>query len=164
MFGLPDQNENSAIKVFFTFFVWIFAIITVFRIIWIENHLRNIFCKFLIKVESTWMCKIKEKTPLLTLLYCGRTAAWTSAVIGKIYIDVIFLTLVTTETLFLFSGCFCSFSSFAFKMAYLDPVLTCIQKPTTNKTYAIGLCHFSLFFTLVSMTDTNVNGCWQWLS
>ena len=30
-------------------------------------------CKFLIKIGSTWRCKIKEQRPTLTLLYCSRT-------------------------------------------------------------------------------------------
>ena len=39
----------------------------------IKDYLRNLLCNFLIKVGSTWKCKIKEQTPLLTLLYSGRT-------------------------------------------------------------------------------------------
>ena len=54
----------------------------------INNYLCNIFCKFLIKVGSTWRRKIKGQTPLLTLLYCGRTVAWKSSVTSEIYIDV----------------------------------------------------------------------------
>ena len=38
----------------------------------LKNYLSNVLCKFLIKIESMW-CKIKEQTPQLTLLYCGRT-------------------------------------------------------------------------------------------
>ena len=39
----------------------------------LKNYLCNVLCKFLIKIESTWRCKIKEQTPQVTLLYCGRT-------------------------------------------------------------------------------------------
>ena len=39
----------------------------------VKNYLSNIFCKFLIKIESTWRCNIKEQTSLLTSLYCDRT-------------------------------------------------------------------------------------------
>ena len=38
-----------------------------------KNYLRNVLYKFLIKTESTWRCDIKEQTPGLTLLHCGRT-------------------------------------------------------------------------------------------
>ena len=40
----------------------------------VNNHLCNISCEFLIKIESTWRREIKEQTPQLTLLYYGRTA------------------------------------------------------------------------------------------
>ena len=36
-------------------------------------YLDTFHAVFLIKTESTWRCKIKEQTPQLTLLYCGRT-------------------------------------------------------------------------------------------
>ena len=39
----------------------------------VNNYLCNIFCKFLIKIESTWRCRINDQTPQLILLYCGRT-------------------------------------------------------------------------------------------
>ena len=39
----------------------------------VKNYLCNVLCKFLIKIESTWRRGIKEQTPQLTLLYCGRT-------------------------------------------------------------------------------------------
>ena len=39
----------------------------------VNNYLCNVLCKFLVKFESMWSRKIKEQTPQLTLLYCGRT-------------------------------------------------------------------------------------------
>ena len=39
----------------------------------VKNYMCNILQKFFIKIESTWMCKIKKQTPQLTLCYCGRT-------------------------------------------------------------------------------------------
>ena len=39
----------------------------------VKNHLHNVLCKFLIKIESTWRREIKEQTPQLTSLYRGRT-------------------------------------------------------------------------------------------
>ena len=39
----------------------------------VKNYLCNISWKFLIKIESTWRCEIKEQSPQLTLLYHGRT-------------------------------------------------------------------------------------------
>ena len=33
----------------------------------------NVLCNFLIKIKSTWRREIKEQTPQLTLLCCGRT-------------------------------------------------------------------------------------------
>ena len=38
----------------------------------VKNYLRNVSCKFLIKVESMWRREIKEQTPQLTLLHRGR--------------------------------------------------------------------------------------------
>ena len=37
-----------------------------------ENYLCHVLCTFLIKIESTWRCEIKEQSPQLTLLCCGR--------------------------------------------------------------------------------------------
>ena len=39
----------------------------------VNNYLCNFLCKFMIKVKSTWRCKIKDQTLQMTLLYCGRT-------------------------------------------------------------------------------------------
>ena len=39
----------------------------------IKNHLCNVSCEFLIKIESTWRREIKEKTLQLTSPYYGRT-------------------------------------------------------------------------------------------
>ena len=39
----------------------------------VKNYLRNVLCKFLIKLESKWRREIKEQTHQLILLYCGRT-------------------------------------------------------------------------------------------
>ena len=39
----------------------------------VNNYLCNVSWKILIKIESTWRREIKEQTPQLTLLYCGRT-------------------------------------------------------------------------------------------
>ena len=39
----------------------------------VKNYLCNIFCKFFLKIESTWRRETKEQAPQLTLLYCGRT-------------------------------------------------------------------------------------------
>ena len=39
----------------------------------VKNYLCNVLHKFWIKIASTWRCEIKEQTPQLTLLYCGRT-------------------------------------------------------------------------------------------
>ena len=39
----------------------------------IKNYYRNVLCKFFVKVKSTWKREIKEHTPQLTLLCCGRT-------------------------------------------------------------------------------------------
>ena len=39
----------------------------------VKNYLCNVSQKFLIKIESTWRCEIKEQAPELTLLYRGRT-------------------------------------------------------------------------------------------
>ena len=39
----------------------------------LNNYSCNILCKVLIKMKSMWRCEIKEQTPTLTLLYCGRT-------------------------------------------------------------------------------------------
>ena len=39
----------------------------------VKNYLSNISWKFLINIESTWKCEIKEQASQLTLLYCGRT-------------------------------------------------------------------------------------------
>ena len=39
----------------------------------VKNYLRNVSCKFLIKIESTRRREIKEQTPQLTLLHRGRT-------------------------------------------------------------------------------------------
>ena len=39
----------------------------------VKNYLCNVSWKFLIKVESTLRCEIKEQAPQLTLLYHGRT-------------------------------------------------------------------------------------------
>ena len=38
----------------------------------VNNYFYCILCKFLIKIESTWMREIKEQTPQLTLLYRSR--------------------------------------------------------------------------------------------
>ena len=40
----------------------------------VKNYLCNFLCEFLIKIESIWKREIKEQSPQLTLLYCGRTA------------------------------------------------------------------------------------------
>ena len=40
-----------------------------------KDYLCNILSKFLNKAKSTWKCEIKEQTPLLPLLYCGRTVS-----------------------------------------------------------------------------------------
>ena len=39
----------------------------------VKNYSRNYLWKFLIKIESLWRRKIKEQTPQLALLHCGRT-------------------------------------------------------------------------------------------
>ena len=39
----------------------------------VKNYLCNVLCKFLIRFESSWTREIKEQTPQLTLLSCGRT-------------------------------------------------------------------------------------------
>ena len=39
----------------------------------VKNYLSNILWKFLINIESTWRCEIKELASQLALLYCGRT-------------------------------------------------------------------------------------------
>ena len=58
-FKAHDQSIQARKKLFFHLIV--------------NNYLCNIFCKFLIKIESTWRCNIKEQTSLLTSLYCDRT-------------------------------------------------------------------------------------------
>ena len=50
----------------------------------VNNYLCNVLCKFLIKIESMWRCKIKEQTPQLTLLtVVGLSEAATRAVLYK---------------------------------------------------------------------------------
>ena len=47
------------------------------KLLWhviVKNYMCNVLCNFLIRFESTWRHKIKEQTPQLTLLCCGRTA------------------------------------------------------------------------------------------
>ena len=39
----------------------------------VKNYLRNVSCKFLIKIESTWRREIKEETPQLILMHHVRT-------------------------------------------------------------------------------------------
>ena len=49
----------------------------------VKNYLCNVLLKVLIKIESTRRREIKEQTPQLTLLYCGRTVRsshWRSSV------------------------------------------------------------------------------------
>ena len=40
----------------------------------VKNYLCKVSCEFLIKIESIWRREIKEQSPQLTFLYCGRTA------------------------------------------------------------------------------------------
>ena len=40
----------------------------------LKNYFCNVLCKFLIKFQSTRRREVKEQTPQLTLLYCGRVA------------------------------------------------------------------------------------------
>ena len=39
----------------------------------VKNYLRNVLCKFLIKIESMWRREIEEQAPQPTLLCCGST-------------------------------------------------------------------------------------------
>ena len=39
----------------------------------VKNYFCSVSCKFLIKIENTWRCKIKEQAPQLTLLHRGKT-------------------------------------------------------------------------------------------
>ena len=50
----------------------------------VNNYLCNVLCKFFIKIESMWRCKIKEQTPRLTLLtVVGLSEAATGAVLKE---------------------------------------------------------------------------------
>ena len=46
----------------------------VFWLVILRSYLCNILCKFFIKIESTRRREIKEKSPQLIWLYCGRAA------------------------------------------------------------------------------------------
>ena len=47
----------------------------------VKNYLCNVSQKFLIKIESTWWCEIKEQAPQLTLMCRGRTLTSTGGVV-----------------------------------------------------------------------------------
>ena len=49
------------------------AIKKLFCYVIVKNYLCNVWWTFLIKIESTWRCEIKEQAPQLTLLHLGRT-------------------------------------------------------------------------------------------
>ena len=86
-----------------------------------KNCLCNVLFKILIKIESTLRCTIKEQTPTLTLLFCGKTvrssyrksktALENSAIsIGNTYVVMSFLifkiTFLKNNCKRLFFDCF----------------------------------------------------------
>ena len=108
----------------------------------LHSYFRNVLCKFLIKVESTWRCVIKEHTPLLTLLYCGKTVTWKSAVMSKRYFDVsyiycfMYLKVQDLDCMKAsgFSVRVTGLVFFIYKLAsmVLNRCSTCVRKPKKN--------------------------------